>query len=568
MYKKFNIISFLLHAFFSFFFAILLTGSDLILYNGRVITAKNNKVTEAVVIKGDKIIFTGSSEKALKFKKGRTELLNLEGRTVTPGFHDSDTNFKLGAELFGDKLNLYGLNKSQIMHRLKNHIDSSQKKGPIYGYLFDHLNFTSGKWPTKYDLDKISTDIPIIIYRTGGRSAWINSKTLKLAGITKFTTEIPGGEIIKFSDRSPTGILMNNALSLLDKLSVQQNNPAPEIFRKNLLANIIIANSFGITSVTTSGGQYLIEQLKILQKEKKLTLRFYVSLPAKNIGSYLIKNIAFDSGDNFIRTGFLKITADGSFGSQSAAIFSKYLTKNSYGSLLLNQYELTELAEILHRNNWQAGFHAEGNRSVYAILNSLEKLQKKYGRRGLRHRIENSKFVLEADMNRIRLLGVVLSVRPALCSEEFPLAERTVGERIAVNFSPFASFIDKNIPLAFGSGWPASPIDPRPGLYFAIERKNLKSRKPLEGWFAEEKISLYEAVRSYTFWPAYASYSENRIGTIEPGKFADLTIFNGDLIKSLKTKKKSITDIPVYRTISGGKTVFKSELASSSAEKK
>ncbi|MEN8155061.1 MAG: amidohydrolase [Acidobacteriota bacterium] len=556
--KKTNKFLFLFPLFFYFAFTMLLFPSDLILFNGKVITAKGAQVTEAVVIKGKKIVFTGTTEKALKYKKGPTEIFDLKGKTVTPGFHDSDTNFKLGSELFGNKLNLYGLSKKEIIKKLRQYFDSPGKKSIVYGYLFDHLNSKGEKWPSKHDLDKISGSIPIIVYRTGGRSAWVNSKVLKTAGISRFTPDVKGGEIFRFPDRSPTGILMNNALSLLDKLNPEANDPDPETFRKNLLKNVKIANSLGITSVTTSGGSYLIEQLKALQKEKKLTLRFFVSLPAKNIGSYMIKKLAFNSGNDYIRTGFLKITADGSFSSQSAAIFSKYIGKNNYGPLLLNRYELLELTEVLHRNKWQAGIHAEGNRSVFTFLNILEKLYKRYGARGSRHRIENSKLVLGSDLKRISKLSVVLSIRPAECSGEFHLAEKTLGERTASSFSAIASLKDKNIPVIFGSGWPENTMDPIPGLYFALKRKNIKNREPVEEWFAEEKIPLHEAIRSYTFWPAYATYSEKRAGTIEAGKSADIIIFNSDISGSLKGKKPSITDLSVFRTIVGGKTVFKS----------
>lgn len=531
--------------------------ADLILIKGKIITIdKNMRITAAVAIKGNKIFQTGTDNEILKLKGEETKVISLNGRTVIPGLHDAHLHFESGAELILNRIDLRFLNKDQILKKVKESVRISPKGALIKAYSYNHAYFKDKKWPDRHDLDKIAPDNPVIITRVDGHSIWVNSKTLELAGIDRDTKDPQGGEILRFKDNSPTGILKENA-ELLVKYVKGPKMAVPVVQGKDPILNAIkYANTLGLTSVTTSGGLKLIKYLNSLDKRGVLSLRFNVWITPGEMDELIKKGIGFNSGSEKVKISFVKIFSDGSIGSVSAALFKPYLHRpESKGILIHPVPELEKLIAKVHKNNWQSGVHAIGNRAVYLVLNSVEKAQKKFGAKGLRHRIEHTQFIRDKDMGKFTILKMIPSMQPTHCTTDLLVVEERIGKDRARQGYRWNSFKKEGVLLAFGTDWPVEPLDPRRGLYSSVERKNIESNSPEGEWFPEEKISITDAIKYYTYGSAYASFNEKKLGSIEKGKLADLTIFDGDLLKLSKQDKRELLKVPVFMTITDGRIV-------------
>ncbi|MCK5221222.1 MAG: amidohydrolase family protein, partial [Candidatus Aminicenantes bacterium] len=332
---KIFLIFIFLFAFHNFQFSDSLTR---VYINGKVFTGVKDTLNEAFVIRGGRILFTGGKEKALRFSSGKkSNIIDLKGKTVIPGFHDADINFPLGAGLMDSDLNFYGLDLDSILHRLKEKKKNLVNKNPIYGYNFEHLLREKGKWPNKYDLDKVSDDSPIVIFSSDGNNAWVNSLVLKQSGVNKNTYEIPGGRIVRFEDNNPTGILCGNSTRLLFDFNFSKGLQSIKLNKKKILKAVKYATSLGITSVTTQGDLEFVNILNELESDNMLNLRFNIILPSKNIGGYLIKKINFNSGTPFVRIISVSKDIDGNLYTSDAAMFSSYSDRNYYGFLRSNK---------------------------------------------------------------------------------------------------------------------------------------------------------------------------------------------------------------------------------------
>lgn len=535
--------------------------AGLILINGQVLTMdREMRVTGAVVIKGGKILFTGDVKDALAFRTGETKVLDMRGKTIIPGLHDGHIHFESGTENLVKSLSLRFLDLESIREKIKGVIAASPRGAVIKAVDFNQAYFKTKNWPSCKDLDDISPNNPVIIERVDGHSCWLNSRAMAMCGIGRNTVDPQGGEVQRFADGSPTGILQETAMDLI------KNITGPGMVIPGLTGcdplevGIHYANELGLTSVTTSGSLELIKKLNELKKQGKLTLRFNVWLEVGDMDIYLEKGVNLGQGDEFVRVSFLKIFADGTIGSATAAMFKPYIHRpDSRGLLIYPEAELERLVEKAHQGNWQIGVHAIGNRGVNLVLNAVEKAQKKHGVKNLRHRIEHSQFVMDGDIGRYKSLGVLPSMQPTHCTSDLLVVEDRIGKEGAREGYRWNSFHQEDIMMVFGTDWPIEPLDPRRGLYSAIERKNIENQQPVGGWFPGEQLSLMAAIKYYTLGSAVGSFNEKNLGSIEPGKYADLTVFDGDILQITATDKRGLLSVPVFMTIVGGKIVFQQD---------
>ena len=528
-----------------------------ILFNGKIFTGKSGKYSEAIVIEDGKIVFVGSNNGAEKFGSGKSFLSrDLNGKVVLPGFHDADMNFFLGAALLNSRMNLYGLNLDAVIHRLR--AQRKRNNGVIYGFNFEHLLTREGNWPNKYDLDKVSTDSPVVIYSSDGNNAWINSFTLKQCGIRETTVDPNGGRIVRFEDNDPSGILCGSALDLLKSFSFKNAFQFIKPDKNKIYIALNYLNSLGLTSVTSRGDLDLIKILKEIESAGKLTVRFNLILPSKNIGRYLINKIEFNTDSKYIRLVGLTKKIGGNLYTSDAAMFTPYWKSKRYGYIRSNINEISDMVSLYRKNGILGDFDAEGDRGVNTVLNGIQSSARRYLNRPQRHRISNFVFIIKEDLRRLKDMNVVPVMRPAFLIEKFHFIEKLVGERKAVNAVPAGSLVNSGVTFAFGSGWPGEPPDPLKALLFSIYRTIRGMSGSENGWFLEESLSVKDAILAHTFAPSYSVLNENSVGTIERGKFADLIIIEGDLFSPALDSDSFLSTIKISETLIGGKTVFRS----------
>lgn len=529
--------------------------------NGKIIVGNGDGVAETVVIEGKRILFVGTDRAGEKYQKGKNiTTTDLKGKVVIPGFHDGELDFLIGAGLFGNKLNFYGLNLESIIHRLKNEKKNTKNK-IIYGYNFEHLFSNAEKWPNRYDLDKVSVDSPVVVFSSDGNNAWINSFTLKQFSINRDTPEVAGGRIVRFENNSPSGILIGKAIDILEGYSFRKSIKKIRPDKEKIIKAIKYANRFGLTSVTTYGDLEFVKQLEVLESEQKLNLRFNIILPSENIGRYLVSKVGFSSGSPHLRIISVTKKIDGNLYSLTAAMFSEYKNTGNYGFLTTNINDISDLVSLYRQNGITANFNAEGDRGVHSVLNGIRDATKRSSKFFQRYRISNFHFIIDEDIKRLKKMNVIPVMRIASLIDRAALIEKLVGPRKAGNVMKAGTLHTMDIKIAFGSGWPGGSINPLKGIGFAVFRRIKERRNKEYRWFIEEKLSFADAIRNYTYTPSYSVSDEARTGSIEKGKFADIVILNGNIFSEDFTEKEFFSNVRVIETIVAGKTVFKEEVS-------
>jgi len=462
-------------------------------------------------------------------------------------------NFQLGAALLESKFNFYGLDLETIVHRLKNERRKGGKEA-IFGYNFEHLLTSGGKWPNRYDLDKVSKDSPVIIFSSDGNTAWVNSYTLKQLNFDKNSSEVQGGRIHHFADRNPSGILMGRAVEMLGKLGFRKAFQKIRPDGSEILAAVKYANRFGITSVTTVGDLKFAKKLKNLNKEKKLNLRFNIVLPSRNIAGYLIGKLNFSSDATKIRYAAVRKKVDGSLYSSGAAMFSDYEKEGNFGFLTTNVNDISDLVSLYRSNGITADFNSEGDRAVHVVLNGIGISARRYKGTDQRYRLSNFCFIINEDIDRLKKFGIIPVLRPAQFMKRADWVENTVGPRKSGEAMRIGTLRNRGVRVAFGSGWPGGILDPLRAIWFAVHRKILSFEKN-NIWFLEEKIPFSAALEAYTLSPSFAVRMEKKIGSIEKGKLADLVILEGSGFSG--QSPDTLSRFVVSETIFNGKTVYK-----------
>jgi hypothetical protein len=513
--------------------------ADFVLTNGKVFTvSEKNPEVQAIASKDGKIIALGTNSEIKAYIGPSTKVLDVHRKLVIPGFIDAHCHFSSG----GRSLSMLDLSSATSVAHIQAKIAERIKETPERKLVSGYASFPNPSlygelgWPTKEILDKVSPHNPVIMRRRGGHAVWVNSVALNMSNITK-ESEVPeGGEIvIDPKTGEPTGILKEAAQSLIKVWS--DTNPKEDIERA-----LKHAASLGITGIHT--GSYLkeIEVYKELRDEGKLTLRVYGWLPISGLDEYIEKGIKQGQGDYMVKVGFLKCYIDGTIGVRSALMFEPFTEEpGNTGLAQMKEEEFYALVEKAHKNGYQVGVHAIGDKAVHWVLNAVERAQEKHGKKGLRHRAEHNTVNTLADTERFKELGVIASMQPTITGAEMYKRQRLGLER-ARRVDMVRTLLTKGAVLCWGTDWPVSRLNPMFNLNELIYRV-----------YPEQRLTMAEAIKYYTLGSAYASFEEDIKGTLEVGKLADMVVLSENL---LRPNPKNIPLIKVLYTILGGKIVY------------
>lgn len=530
-----------------------------IFINGNIITLDNNKIAQAFKVKADKFEAVGTSEEVLTFKEQDEEIIDLEGKTVVPGFNDSHMHF-LNYAVFKSRVNLSNITSiDEMIETTRNYIKENNIKKDewIISRGWNHNHFTDGRLPNRYDLDKISTDNPIFFSRVCGHIGVANSKALEVSGITN-NIDNPDGGVIDKENSIPTGILRENAMNFVfNKIPAMTK----EDIKKVLKSAFTDALKCGLTTVhsedlgTAGDLKTLIEAYKELDKENSLPLRFVLQLNLMNKKALEeAKSLGLKSGEvnHMLKIGVMKLYQDGSLGGRTAAMEESYSDVESHGVTIYDQKELDELVLGSQEAGFQIAIHAIGDRAMHMILNSYEKLQAAYPDTDLRPIIIHCQFTNKKLLERFKAFKVIPNVQPSFVMTDWPIVEKAVGKERAEESYNWKEMLDLGLKVCFSSDAPIESFNPLYGVYAAVTRKNLKG-DPKQGWYSNQNLTIEEALKCFTLGSAYMNFEESLKGSIEKGKLADFAVLSENI---LEVDKDLIKNIKVLNTYVGGKKSY------------
>ncbi|HEX4849974.1 MAG TPA: amidohydrolase [Puia sp.] len=527
--------------------------ADRIYFNGKIWTGdSSHPIANALAVKDSLLLYVGNQYQ--DYKGTNTEMIDLKGKFMLPGFIDNHTHFLSGGYQLSN-VNLRNVtSKEGFIDTMKKYISSLRDTRWIQGGDWDHEAW-GGFLPTKEWIDSVSSGHPVFVNRYDGHMALANSIALKMAGITSKTKNPPGGEIVKDPKTGePTGILRDEAMNLL-------SNVIPDPTAKELSDYLERAEkeafSHGVTEVhdmSSYGGWLDLATYRDAYANNKLGLRIYSFVPIRTwqkLDSFVKVN---GWGNDQLHWGGLKAFVDGSLGSTTAWFYQPYLdAPHSMGlqvtdTNLLRQWILSADSAGLH-----VATHAIGDRANDWILGVYEDAEKKNGVKDRRFRVEHAQHLTQHAIPQFADQHVIPSMQPYHAIDDGKWAYKRLDSARLKGTYAFKDLLRTKANLTFGSDWTVAPLDPIAGIFAAVTRRTLDNKNP-NGWFPDQKISVEEAIRCYTVNNAFAGFQENKMGMLRAGMLADFIVLSGDLLTIAPEK---IRDLKVELTVVNGKEVFK-----------
>jgi len=529
------------------------SAPDLILIQGVIYTGDaTHPRVEAVAIRDGNIVATGTTQEVRALAVAATQVVDLEGRFAMPGFNDAHSHLgSAGQAKF--TVNLDGAASiAELQQRIRARLKDYAPGEWITGRGWDHTLWHPAKFPTRQDLDAVSTTHPMIFSRVDGHVAIANSLALQMAGITRDTKDPAAGKIERGANGDPTGMLEEDAaMSLvfrkIPRISGAQRRRGIELVLAELAEN-------GVTSAQDNSAWADFLVYRELKREGKLTARITEWLPFDApLAELEAKRRDAGTTDPWLKTGMLKAFMDGALGGRTAAMEAPYSDDPSTrGILRVQPDELNRMAIERDKAGFQMGYHAIGDLANKVALDAFAAVVAANGPRDRRDRVEHAQIVAPGDFERFANLHVIASMQPSHETTDMRWAEARIGPERSKGAYAWRTMLNHGVRLAFGTDYPVEEVDPMRGLHACVTRQ-LPDGAPPGGWEPQEKISLDECIAAYTTGSAYAEFEEGKKGQIVPGQYADIIVLSDDVTKVAPGK---ILSVKVQQTYAGGKLVY------------
>ncbi|MFO0807098.1 MAG: amidohydrolase [Gemmataceae bacterium] len=527
--------------------------------NGKIWTGDSaNPQAEAIAVANGRILAIGTNGRIQSLAGPGITPIDLQGRRVVPGFYDSHVHM-LGSGLRLSQVALKDAADEAAFGKLLVEFDRKLPRDRwMLGGEWDHDRALRGALPTAELIDKYVADRPVFLRRYDGHMAVVNSRVLKMAGITAATPDPPGGVIFrKPGSREPSGLLRDNAMDLVDRLvPASSESEIAEAIR----AALDEARSVGVTSVQDMDGsdsgtrRTLFRIYQQLAKNDKLTCRIDLRWPLASWKELADLGATENFGGDYLRIGGLKGFADGSLGSSTAKMFEPFDNeKDSTGVFVTPRDKMREWVAAADKAGLSVAIHAIGDRANAEVLDVFAEVAQANGPRDRRFRIEHAQHLRPQDYGRFAQLGVVASMQPYHIIDDGRWAEGRIGRVRCSSSYALGSLLAAKAPLAFGSDWSVAPLSPLLGIDAAVNRRTLDGKHP-GGWFPEQKIGVVDALRAYTFGSAWAAGQERDRGTLATGRLADFVVLSHDILDS--SVRDALAGATVRMTVVGGRVVF------------
>lgn len=523
---------------------------DTLLFNANVLTVdEQHPHAQAIAIARDRFFAVGTNDEIRGLATARTRKINLEGKTVVPGFIDAHSHPAIAGLSHLSSVDCDLRSIGAIQEAIRQRAAETPPGEWVIGFKYDDTKTAEARFLTKQDLDAAAPSHPVFIRHRGGHTAYVNSLALKKAGVSDETPDPPGGRF----HREPTtgritGRIEERAVEPFSRLFYRE--PSWEERRRGVELISRMMSRAGVTSVHDAYGSP--EDLRTYQDAHaagELSLRVYCLIGSGQIDRMIQAGVRTGFGNEWVRVGAMKMTCDGSISERTARLSEPYAGRSDdYGILVTDEETLYARSHKAHEAGWQIGIHANGDVAIDITLRVFERLQRELPRRDPRYRIEHCTVINESLVRRIRTLRVIPNPFSTYVYYHGEKMREYGSERLNSMFA-VRSFLDAGVPVTMTSDYPPGPFEPMMALQSMVTRTDSNGTL----WGPRQRVRVEEALRVGTLHGAYASFEENRKGTIRPGKLADLVVLGRD---PAQEDPFSLIDIPVERTMVGGRWVF------------
>ncbi|MHA1551782.1 MAG: amidohydrolase [Candidatus Heimdallarchaeaceae archaeon] len=530
--------------------------ADLILKNGKIITIdKNETIFKAVAVKFGKIVAVGSNTEIEGFVGEQTEIIDLSGKTVIPGIIDSHGHFmREGSNrlMYTDLSEEAGIKSiADIQRVLKEKAANTLIGEWVFGYQEDDSKLAEKRHPTRWELDEISIEHPIMITTVGGHFEIANSYAFEQAGVTKDTHDPVGGKFDRNDKGELTGGIHEEAYAVLRP----EGYPEPTRDQAYFGAKSILeeAASVGLTCVYDLVARSSIRAAIDLKNANKLPIRVRMDITIDLLDELNKLGIYRGIGDDWLRICGLKFFFDGAISARTAAVTEPYLDKPDFYGVMATTPELAaNILKKAYEKDYRISAHANGDKAIEIYLDIIEELQKKYPRKDSRNRIIHCTVINQDLVDKIKELEMLPTIFGPYPYYHGDKLIPSFGEKRLENMFAAKLFLDNEVIVSAHSDHPCAPFRPLMAIHSLVNRKTKLGRDIGKS----QKISVVEALKLYTINAAYHSFDENSLGSIEVGKLADFVVLGEDI---LSIPHENIIDIPIIMTIIEGRIVYQQD---------
>ncbi len=533
---------------------------DLILYDGRLTTQDPHfPRATALALRDGRILAVGDDDEIRALARPHTRQINLGGRRVLPGLADAHFHLYEWALIRRGTALADTASLAEVRERVRRAVRQAAPGQWILGQGWNQDTWPHPRLPDRTDLDDLSRDNPVILWRTDLHLAWANSRALEMAGITADTPDPEMGVIDRDETGRPTGVLREMAINLVRRVIPPPTADETDEAMRQAMAALHQLGLTGVHDMRIMGGEDgppAFRAYQRLRADRALNLRVWMMLPGERLSEAIALGLRTGFGDDTLRVGGIKLFADGATGPRTAWMLEPFADAGT-GLPLTPMEEIADIVSRAHRAGISAAIHAIGDRAVRELLDVFTEALPHQGgdiRPLAPHRIEHVQHSHPADLKRLAPLGLVASVQPIHATDDMLMIDQACGERARWAYA-FRNLLDAGTVLALGSDCPVASPNPFWGIHAAVTRQR-RDGTPAGGWYPAQRLTVAEAVWGYTMGPAHASGQVSQQGSLTPGKLADLIALDRDIFT---IPPEEIPDTQVWLTVFDGQVVYRSE---------